>query len=105
MKDPQIWLIFACSHCGNVQIFRPDYAQHSKIWKEGPANMMKPTGQELLDHLKASGTGEDKLAIGRQRLAINPSATADDVLERMENSGHVPEATIRKAREFIGQHS
>lgn len=29
------WLILACDHCGNVQVFRPDYAGDKKIWKKG----------------------------------------------------------------------
>jgi serine/threonine protein kinase len=28
-----VWLIFACENCGNVQIFRPDYAKNRSIWR------------------------------------------------------------------------
>jgi serine/threonine protein kinase len=28
-----IWMILACSYCGNVQIFRPDLAKRHDIWK------------------------------------------------------------------------
>jgi hypothetical protein len=27
------WLILACDHCGNVQIFRPDLANDRHVWK------------------------------------------------------------------------
>jgi serine/threonine protein kinase len=29
------WLIMACDYCGNVQVFRPDYAKDKSIWKKG----------------------------------------------------------------------
>jgi serine/threonine protein kinase len=28
------WLIFACDYCGNVQMFRPDYAKNKSVWKK-----------------------------------------------------------------------
>ena len=28
-----LWLVLACNHCGNVQIFRPDHAEDEQIWK------------------------------------------------------------------------
>lgn len=27
-----LWLILACTHCGNVQMFRPDYAESRHVW-------------------------------------------------------------------------
>jgi serine/threonine protein kinase len=27
------WLILACDHCGNVQMFRPDYTKDKSIWR------------------------------------------------------------------------
>jgi serine/threonine protein kinase len=29
------WLILACDYCGNVQIFRRDYANDKNVWKRG----------------------------------------------------------------------
>jgi serine/threonine protein kinase len=29
-----VWLILACDHCGNVQIFRPDEADDRSIWRK-----------------------------------------------------------------------
>jgi serine/threonine protein kinase len=29
------WLILACNYCGNVQVFRLDYAENKNIWKKG----------------------------------------------------------------------
>jgi len=29
------WLIMACDYCGNVQVFRLDYAKDKNIWKKG----------------------------------------------------------------------
>jgi hypothetical protein len=28
------WLILACDHCGNIQIFRPDQAKSRHVWKK-----------------------------------------------------------------------
>jgi serine/threonine protein kinase len=28
-----LWLIMACDYCGNVQMFRPDYAKDKTVWK------------------------------------------------------------------------
>lgn len=33
INDP-VWLVLACDHCGNVQIFRPDFAKDKKVWKK-----------------------------------------------------------------------
>jgi serine/threonine protein kinase len=29
------WLILACDYCGNVQVFRRDYAKDKTVWKQG----------------------------------------------------------------------
>ncbi len=28
-----VWLILTCDHCGNVQMFRPDFAKDRNVWK------------------------------------------------------------------------
>lgn len=35
LVDSSMWLILVCDHCGNVQLFRPDYAENKNVWKEG----------------------------------------------------------------------
>jgi serine/threonine-protein kinase PpkA len=29
-----LWLILACNHCGNVQMFRPDYSENRNAWRK-----------------------------------------------------------------------
>ena len=29
-----VWLVLACDYCGNVQMFRPDYAKDHNVWKQ-----------------------------------------------------------------------
>ena len=33
-RKEAFWLIFACNHCGNVQIFRPDQTKDPDIWRK-----------------------------------------------------------------------
>ena len=57
------------------------------------------TGQELHDKLKASGTGENKLAKIREFLRGSPDADAKDVLVALGNE--LPVVTNQKAHAFI----
>lgn len=57
------------------------------------------TGQELHDKLKASGTGENKLAKIREFLRGQSDADAKDVLVALGNE--LPVVTNQKAHAFI----
>lgn len=67
---------------------------------------MAVTGKELLRKLKAHGTGEKKLEVGRAVLRADPKATAAAVLAALEADAATEDAavgpgTLAKAREIV----
>jgi len=58
---------------------------------------MTVTGKQLIQKLKATGTGNDKLDIAREVIITDPKATADAVVKTLEKAG-IGEATLAKAR-------
>lgn len=59
------------------------------------------TGQELINDLKASGTGESKLATANTLLKVDPKMTALQLYNALTEAG-VGEGTLSKARSFMG---
>jgi hypothetical protein len=60
------------------------------------------TGQELIDALEKTGTGESKLGIARRVVQENANAAASDVLIALaSNPRQVGEGTLKKARELM----
>lgn len=61
--------------------------------------MAAVSGKELVRKLKATGTGETKLNVGRAVLLANPAATAAEVLKAMVD-GDVGYLTLVKAKQI-----
>lgn len=62
------------------------------------------TGQELVEALELTGTGEGKLEVARRVLRDNASASAGEVfteLSRAQALGKIGEGTVEKARRLM----
>lgn len=62
------------------------------------------TGQELIEALERTGTGEKKLEVARRVVREKPGAMADEVLialAQAQGKGGVGEGTVEKARRLM----
>lgn len=63
------------------------------------AGVLEKTGLELVAHLKATGTGTDRLNALESFLAENPEASASDLVAYMQQVG-MQAGTVSKAGKF-----
>jgi hypothetical protein len=59
------------------------------------------TGKELLDALKATGTGDAKLATAREVVRAKPDTSAMEIVECLRRSG-AGEGTLVKCEDLLG---